>query len=179
MTTQIVQMKMDMRTLKNVQRNFSLLPAKLLTGPVAKAANKAMTIVLKAARAKVSQASANEGTLEESLGKKKMVYKKAEVVAVYVGPRPGHKDPDTGANPVNYAHLFEEGVEPHVIKAPSGGLMIGGKVIIRGAVEHPGYQGEHFLKESLYENSTAVINKYTTDLAQQAEKAVAALGRKR
>lgn len=77
----------------------------------AKAVNRralvsASTIPLKTAKTLVPK---DTGQLKKSLGKKQKTYRSTGTTWVGIGARPGFKDPQTGRNPVRYAHLVELG----------------------------------------------------------------------
>lgn len=66
----------------------------------------ASSVPLKAAKRQVTKET---GQLKKSLGKKAPKTYQSGVIVVVIGPREGFKDPDTGRNPVKYAHLVELG----------------------------------------------------------------------
>lgn len=61
---------------------------------------------LKAAKQK---APIETGQLKKSLGKRHKTYRGSGTTIVVIGPRMGFKNPETGRNPVRYAHLVELG----------------------------------------------------------------------
>lgn len=116
----------------------------------AKAVNRralvsASSIPLKAAKEITPR---DTGLLRKSLGKKQKTYRSTGTTWVGIGARPGFKDPDTGRNPVRYAHLVELGT----VRA----------------------RAKPFLRPALTQSKDAVINTYKDRLwegiRREAEK---------
>jgi hypothetical protein len=137
---------------------------KLTTAVVRKiaraAATKALRPVVACAKRKCHKRT---GTLRKSLGIVQKTYGRTGIVYAVVGPRTGFKDPATGENPINIAHLIEDGVKPHLI-APKGGRGalkiqrgVGPTVIVEGAVQHPGYEAKPFIRPAYDECKDQMI----------------------
>jgi len=167
-----ISLDIDAASQRALERAMNALPDKVFDKVVKSAANAAMTPVLKAARAKCPVETKQ---LKASLGKKRKVYKRNGVVVVLIGPRDGYKDPETGRNPVNYAHLVEFGTAPHLIPAGEG-LKIG-PAVVRGTVEHPGAPAKPFLRPALDESKQKVLAAYRKKVLQGIERETAKLSK--
>lgn len=169
----LIQVKLDRATYLRSLRAMKELPERVYAKVVGQAANYAMTPVLKDARRRCPR---RDGLLAKSLGKKLKKYKRSGSAVVLVGPRKGFKDIQTGADPVNYAHLVEFGTGPHRIPDPGTGLKIG-PIVIRGTVDHPGARPQPFLRPALDGNKVTVLERYRKKLGTGIEREATKLGK--
>jgi HK97 gp10 family phage protein len=113
--------KMDLRGSKKMIAGFNKLSEAVGWKVAGKAANKALTPMVTAAK-KNLQAGQDTGTLRKSIGKVKRVYKTSGVVAVIVGVKSGEKywafSTRDGRlhKPRKYAHLVEYGTSHSAAK---------------------------------------------------------------
>jgi HK97 gp10 family phage protein len=141
----VAEIKLDELSLRRIKKAFEVLPDRIAQKVLGSSARFAMTPVIKEARRRVP---VEHGVLRKSLGSRLRKYRGGDTVFVAVGPRNGFRDPQTGQNPVNYAHLVEFGTGPHAIRGKKGVLKIGG-LVIRGGVHHPGARPQPFLRPAL------------------------------
>jgi HK97 gp10 family phage protein len=170
-----IQMTIDKAAIRRAEHAFKVLAPRVFNRVVNRAASKAMTPVLRAAKRLVP---VDDKFLKKSLGRKVKSYKRSGNVVVLIGPRKGFKDEKSGRNPANYAHLVEKGTAPHVIRPESRrALKIrgpdGDKFV--GAVIHPGTPPRPFLRPALDGNKSAVVQIYKHELGIGLEREVAKL----
>lgn len=165
-----IRLDLDKAAKAKLDRAMKTLPTKIYNKVIGQAANAAMTPILKAAR---RNCPSRYGLLRKSLGKKKINYKTDGVVVVLVGPQTGFKDPVTGANPVKYAHLVEDGTGPHKIAAKKGVTI--GPLVIRGTVEHPGARPQPFMRPAYDTGKRQVLPIYRKRVLAGIEREAAKL----
>lgn len=173
-----MQIRWDAGTLASIDRFMSQFPANLVAKEAGKACNKAMAPVLRTARQLVTRRT---GLLRKSLGKKQKKYGAKGNIYTIIGPLTGFKDPATGENPVNIAHLVEFGTAPHLIapKNQSGALAIkrghGPTAYVDGAVQHPGATAKPFIRPAFDANKNSVLQIVGTELGKGLERQAVAL----
>ena len=165
-----IDMKMDDVSMQKLKRNLKVLPEVIYNRKVGVAARHAMKQVAKTAK---QLAPKNTGLLAESIGIKTKKYKRSGTAVVVVGPRSGFKDPKSGANPMNYAHLVELGTGGHRIPTKA----VGKGQIVRQPWEHPGTPPRPFLLPALERNADRVISEYGQKILKDINKEVEKLGR--
>ena len=74
-------------------------------------------------------------------------------------------------NPIHYLHLVERGTRPHTIYAPSGGMSIGGTLIMR-KVQHPGSRANDFVARSYRESASRALAAHNKKLEVEIEAEV-------
>jgi HK97 gp10 family phage protein len=166
-----IKLFVDKASVARVDRAFRELPTAIFNRVVGRAADAAMTPMLAAAKRKCP---VETGVLKKSLGRKHVSYRGRGVQMVFIGPLVGFKDPGTGRNPANYAHLVEYGTGPHVIPATPGGHRIANQ-IVAGAIHHPGAQPKPFMRPAFDENARRVVSLYRDELLQGIERETAKL----
>lgn len=151
-----------------------------------KAVNASARIMLKAAR---SLAPRGTGLLKKSLGVRIKTYQKSGAVVAIIGPRTGFKKTRqgktltafgkkmkaSGQNPTKYVHLIEFGraeVRVKKKKVLSDGSTIYGTVV-KSVPPRP------FLRKAFEQTKNAVVETMKQRIAEELEKAAAALGGKR
>lgn len=165
-----------------LKRKLDELPDRVFRKVIKKASNRAMSPVLKTAKARAPKET---GLLRKSLGKKSKVYKRAGVQVTLVGPRTGFREevmvegPDglmkDTRDPVKYAHLVEFGTAPHEIGAerqryvydyskPKGSRKkkVDTKV---NQYTHPGSPPHPFMRPAFDENKAAIESIFRQETA--------------
>ena len=137
-----MELLIDKRAMKNLDKAMREIPARVVRKVVGQASRKAMKPIVKDGRQLVPR---RFGLLRKSLGTVQKKYNNTGVFYTIVGPRTGFRDPTTGANPVNYAHLVEKGTAPHTIRTASGKTR-----------QHPGAKPRPFLRRAFDRNVGAV-----------------------
>lgn len=144
-------MRLDSGLWRDILRVLKQLPQKVADQVVRPAAKKALQPILSTARS-ILKTRSTTGLLASSLGVVQRANRRRGTVYSIVGPMTGFKDPATGENPANIAHLVEFGTKPHLIapKGQSGALKIkrgvGPAVYVEGAVRHPGARAKPFMR---------------------------------
>jgi HK97 gp10 family phage protein len=153
--------KYDPREWADMQRRLALVGARVAARVAGKASRKGLNVVLRSAKQKVTKRT---GLLKKSLAVIQKKYKHTGTIYNLVGPRRDMKDPQTGENPANIAHLVEFGTAPHTMapKGMAGSLKIkrreGPQVHVRGEIEHPGARAKPFLRPAYDERGREAIN---------------------
>jgi hypothetical protein len=157
--------KLDQKSADQVRRRLALVGARVQAKIAGKASRRGLNVVLKAAKAKlVPGHGKRSGLLRKSLAIIQKKYKSSGVVYNLIGPRRDMKNPETGENPANIAHLVELGTEPHTIapKGMAGSLKIkrgsGPRVHVRGEIQHPGAKRKPFLRPAYDEKGREAMN---------------------
>lgn len=148
------------------------LPKKMATKALRKGVNDGSKIILDAAKANCPVASKNTvgvkpGLLRKSLGRKVKVKRSTSTVYAIIGPRTGMKDPETGMNPTQVAHLVEKGrkaVEVKTKKVLANGQQVFGKKVVAVAA-HP------FMRPALDTNQGAVRSAMEAAVREALENA--------
>ena len=143
---------------------------------VARSSRAAMKPVLDIAKA---LAPRDTGLLSESMGIGSVKYAGSFTMFVVVGPRKGFKDPATGRNPFNYAHLLELGVKPHTLGGGSvRAARTGRQAVKQEGGKHPGIPASHFMKRVLANRKSRAVKIYikrlTSGLRTETRKAARA-----
>lgn len=171
-----MQIRWDAGTLASIDRFMAQFPANLVAKEAGKACNKAMTPVLRTARQLVTQRT---GLLRKSLGKKQKKYGQKGNIYTIIGPLTGFKDPATGENPVNIAHLVEFGTKGHVIKPEKKRALrftsAGFADIARASVQHPGATAKPFMRPAFDAHKEQVLQIVGTELGKGLERQAEAL----
>ena len=142
-------MKLDRGLWGQVVRVLNELPTNVENQIVRPASSKAYKPIVQAAKA-ILGSRRRTGLLRKSIGLVQRT--RRGTVYTIVGPRTGFKDPETGENPVNIAHLVELGTKPHEIapRQQSGVLAVkspgGPTSYVSGAVQHPGAEAKPFIR---------------------------------
>ena len=171
-----ITLEPDRASLKMLERAMKKLPEAVFEKVCVGAARTAMTPMLNAMRRLVP---AQHGLLRKSLSKKTVKDKGNGRVLIVLGPKKGSKDPATGANPSNYAHLVEFGTGEHVIRSrrgPKGFLKIGDRLVL-GAVQHPGAREKPFMRPAFDATKYLVVQKYIATLKRRVPREVEKLSR--
>lgn len=134
-----------------------------------RATNRSMRPVVQEVR---RTAPVRSGQYRKSVGATTKWYRHGEpgkgVAITVVGPRKGFKD-EAGNNPTQYAHLIEEGVQPHTITSEKG-MNIGGVVV--KTVDHPGFAGLKILTNAWKSKVAAVEQRFTEQMMHQITQAI-------
>lgn len=103
-----IELKIDMKTVKNIQRGLKLVSVAASNRVVKRAANFAMTPVLQEAKKRVPK---RYGLLKKSMGKKQTFNKAKGIATVLVGPREGFGKVINGQlhDPARYGYMIEHG----------------------------------------------------------------------
>lgn len=169
-----IDLKIDQRSYERLRKRLAKLPPQMESKVVGQAASSSMQPVVSAAR-RLAKKPGRSGLLAKSIGKKLVRYKANGTVLVIVGARRGFKDPATGEDPANIAHLIEFGTAPHDISG-SPVLLIDGW-FVRGTVRHPGSPPMPFIRPALDGNRTKVIAKYRSKIKSGLDREVAKLAK--
>lgn len=177
-------MKLDRGLWVELTKVLEQLPQTVENQVVGGAAKKALDPVYRVARGILGARSGTTGTLGHSLGIVQKRNKRRGTVYTIVGPRTGYKNPETGENPVNIAHLVEFGTDPHLIapKGAAGALKIkrgvGPTVIVEGAVHHPGAQAKPFMRPAYDAKGREVLSTMEAELEKGILRRVARFEKK-
>ena len=176
-----VELKVDKELQHNLDKVMAALPNRLFDKVVGQALSKAAKPLRQSARAKLRGSTHGTGLLAKSLGFKRKKYKSTKIMYVAFGPKSGFKDKETGANPVNYAHLVELGVQPHSnVKGARSRSRLGRLAIAasKTAGRHPGYPKKPFLRPAMDENANKVLSIYKKAILDGLDKQVKKLAKK-
>ena len=146
-----VELALDRQAMKLLQKNVKRLGNEAAAKIAASASKKGLKVILKAARANAEKIQ-RTGLLALSLDIVQKKYKRTGTIFNAIGPRHGFKDPISGENPANIAHLVELGTDPHTIapKGQAGALKIkrghGPTRHVKGEIHHPGAKAKPFMR---------------------------------
>lgn len=146
---------------KELRRLLKRIPEKAALPAMSQAVGRAVAPVRKAARDKIRKQSEETGELRKSLSIKRVKYKRSGTVVAVVGPRKDSKNPETGRNPANYAHLVEGG------HRTPGGLWVEPRPFLKPAVEETKPQVATLYRAQLKVKLNAAIQREAARLKKK------------
>lgn len=181
----VLAQRMQVTGIEDLERKLKKLTAPQFRTVVAKASNRAMKPVEKAAEAAVPK---EFGILKKSISRKQKRYRRANTTVTLVGPKKGMKqivsrkrvfgkrtvEFKEPRDPVFYAHLVEKGTRPHSLGKESklflraGGGKTPGKQ--HGAM-HPGAKAQPFLKQALVQHEAQVVQIFADEMKRFVDEA--------
>jgi len=172
---QAITLDLDDEKFDRLIRALEKLPDKLYDKVVKRAAKMAVKPMMKIAKARAPHKS---GFFKKSIISKLKTYKRNATVIVIMGPE-NKKDPQTGENPANIAHLIEYGTAAHKIVPrdikSTPGMPVGGNemgVLFRGSVNHPGIKAQPFMRPAYDLGRVASVERYRTELKKKFDSVV-------
>lgn len=164
--------QIDTRAADRLIRKLATLGPRLETKYVAGAARKGVSVIGKEA-GRNARKDKRTGALAKSMGAVTRRYKNGVVLAI-AGPR-SKKDPRTGENPANIAHLIEFPVKPHDITLERAKVFSNLKNLALGldtkpfftrlqTIRHPGFKGRPFMKPAFDSTHKQAQNVYADAL---------------
>lgn len=174
----------DNKELRRLHRKLQTLGPKLETRYVKNATSKAMQPVAVEVR-RNARKSKRTGWLSKNIGKVTRTYPRKHVTMTMVGPT-NKKDPRTGENPANIAHLVEKPVKPHPIELENAKALSNKKQIDLGLetrrffterqiVDHPGFRGRPFIEPAFDAKESQAFKIYADELTKAIAKEAIAL----
>lgn len=184
------KISVDRASQAKIRKALKILPIKVFNKVVKSASRFAITPVLSEARSRAKGANRlrtkagrleakyvkarRSGTLAKSLGKKVKAYKNSWICTAWVGARPGFRDPQTGEDPQNIAHMVEYGTKPHYVG--KGSRTRGKKSKNLSGKRHPGAEPYPFLRPALDMRKDKVLSRYRDRLIKGIERETEKLG---
>lgn len=177
--------RMQITGIEDLDKKLKKLTAPQFRTVVAKASNRAMKPVEKAAEAGVPK---EFGILKKSISRKQKRYRRANTTITVVGPKQGlkqivsrkrvfgkrtieFKEP---RDPVYYAHIVEKGTRPHTLgKGTKLFLRAGGGKTPgeqRGRM-HPGSKAQPFLKPALVAREAQTVQIFADEMKRFIDEA--------
>ena len=167
----VVKMEINSAEIRRLQKKLLQLEPRLQQKAIKGATTKAMRPVTNEAK-RQARKTKRTGWLAKNITQVTRSYKRG--VTMTIAGAANKKDPRTGENPANIAHLIEFPVKPHEIRRKAGafsnveamkkGVTDTAFFSRRESVDHPGFEGRPFLNPAFDSKSREAEKIYAGEL---------------